>query len=272
VPPDVVVQIVNYRTKPYLERCLAALERDLAGGEPDARVLVLENDSGDDLSELERRHPGVAFHRAERNLGFGGGHNRLAGLHDARAILVLNPDTELVEPRTVARLLAALDADPVVVAVGPRLTGADGADQRWDHGELTGLRARIARAAGHGHWRVRREAIDVAWVSGASALVDREAFDALGGFDTDFFLYKEEEDLCLRLRRRGGRVRYEPGITVLHHGTVSEGREPHLAASVERYRAKHVPSRAQRAVMPWVHRQVVSWEGRLRRVLRRPAP
>src|SRR5918996_205045 len=44
---------------------------------------------------------------SERNLGFGGGHNLLAGRHDAAALLVLNPDAQLVEPRTVERLLAA---------------------------------------------------------------------------------------------------------------------------------------------------------------------
>ena len=57
---------------------------------------------------------------------------------------------------------------------------------------------------------------DVAWVSGAACLVARRAFDAVGGFDPGFFLYKEEEDLFLRIRRGGGRVRYLPSVRVRH--------------------------------------------------------
>ena len=268
MPTDVAVQIINYATKAYLGRCLATVERDLDGSSLDARVLVLENDSADDLTDLESAHPAVAFHRAPRNLGFGGGHNWLAERHDARVILLLNPDSELVEPLTIERLLAVLDADPGLAAVGPRLVGEDGGAQTWDHGELTGVRAAIARAAGHSHYRPRAESTDVAWVSGASALVARGQFDAVGGFDPEFFLYKEEEDLFLRIRRGGGRIRYEPGVRVLHHGSVSARRGPQLQASVERYRRKHVRFRVQRAVMPVVHRQVVSWDGRFRRLRR----
>jgi N-acetylglucosaminyl-diphospho-decaprenol L-rhamnosyltransferase len=268
VPAEVAVQIVNYNTKPYLDRCLAAVERDLDESGLPARVLVIDNDSDDDLSDLQARHPRVSFRASARNIGFGAAQNVLAGEHDARAILMLNPDTELVEPRTIARLMAVLDSGPEVAAVGPKLVGPDGAGQRWDHGELDGAWARLARAAGHSHHRPRAERAEVAWVSGASALVARDRFDAAGGFDPQFFLYKEEEDLFLRIRRAGGRVVYEPAITAVHHGSVSAGRGHHLEASVARYRAKHVHSRVQRAVMPVVHRQAVAWDGRVRRLLR----
>jgi N-acetylglucosaminyl-diphospho-decaprenol L-rhamnosyltransferase len=265
---EVAVQIVNYNTKPYLERCLAAVQRDLDESGIAAAILVIDNDSDDDLSDLQAAYPRVGFQQSERNVGFGAAQNVLARAHDARAILLLNPDTELVEPRTVARLLAVLDGDPGVAAVGPRLVGADGAGQRWDHGELDGAWARLARAAGHSHYRPRAARADVAWISGACALVDRSHFDAAGGFDPQFFLYKEEEDLFLRIRRAGGRVVYEPAVAAVHHGSVSAGRGHHLETSVARYRAKHVPSRVQRAVMPVVHRQAVVWDGRVRRLLR----
>jgi GT2 family glycosyltransferase len=271
VPADLAVQIVNYRTKAHLGPCLESLEGDLASIDAEFRIFVLDNASGDDLSDLAVRHPAASFATAERNLGFGAAHNRLAESHDARAILLLNPDSEVAEPRTVARLLEALRAAPDVAAVGPRLVGADGGDQRWDHGELRGSRAKLARAAGHSYWRPRSEAADVAWVSGAAALLDRRHFDAVGGFDPEFFLYKEEEDLFLRIRQRGGRVRYEPSISVRHQGTVGNGRVEHLEASVARFREKHVRSRLGRVAFPVIHRQAVAWEGRLRRVLRRPA-
>jgi GT2 family glycosyltransferase len=77
-------------------------------------------------------------------------------------------------------------------------------------------------------------------VAGAFMLVRRERFDAVGGFDEGFFLYKEDEDLCLRLRQAGGTVLYEPAVTVEHVGSVVARRDPEqLGASVDRYRDKH---------------------------------
>ena len=135
-----------------------------------------------------------------------------------------------------------------------------------DHGELRGFRARVAQAAGHSHYRRRDAAADVAWVSGAACLVAREWFDRVGGFDPGFFLFKEEEDLFLRIRRAGGRVRYQPAVRVRHDGGVVASRDEHLAASVARFADKHV--RRGRLMQP-VHRAVTVWGGRLDRLLGR---
>ena len=199
MPLDVAIQVVNYRTRRHLEACLPTVLDDLSDSGLAARVLVLDNASGDDLSALAARHPEVEFVTAERNLGFGAGHNLLAARHDAAALLFLNPDTRFIEPRTVARLLEALGGD--VQAVGPQLVSATGEVEPLDHGELHGFRARVAQAAGDSHYRQRDAPADAAWVSGAACLVARRAFDAVGGFDPGFFLYKEEEDLFLRIRR-----------------------------------------------------------------------
>jgi N-acetylglucosaminyl-diphospho-decaprenol L-rhamnosyltransferase len=266
VPPDVAVQIVNYRTRDHLGPCLRAVRADLgtgAAGGLNIRVLVLDNASGDDLGDLAAEHPEAEFHTAERNLGFGAGHNHLATLHDARVLLALNPDTVLGRPGTIAGLRAVL-TEPGVAAAGPQLHDEAGRVHPWDHGELHGARARLAAAAGHSHPRERHERADVAWVSGACAAIARPWFDAVGGFDPGFFLYKEEEDLFLRMRRRGARVIYEPSIRALHHGSVTGARGEHLEASVRRFRHKHVRA-PLRGVLPPLHREVVAWEGRLRK-------
>jgi N-acetylglucosaminyl-diphospho-decaprenol L-rhamnosyltransferase len=269
VPLDVAVQVVNYRTRRHLEVCLETVLADLAGSGLEHRVLVLDNASGDDLSELAQAHPEVAFETAERNLGFGAGHNRLATRHDGAALLVLNPDARIIEPQTIARLLAALRERDGAAAVGPQLVAADGTVDPRDHGELRGFRARVAQAAGHSHYRRRDEPVDAAWVSGAACLVARRWFDAVGGFDTGFFLYKEEEDLFLRIRQAGGRVLYVPTVRIEHEGGVVASRDEHLAPSVARFADKHIRSRTQRRLMPAVHRAVAVWGGRLDRLLGR---
>jgi N-acetylglucosaminyl-diphospho-decaprenol L-rhamnosyltransferase len=262
VPLDVAVQVVNYRTRRHLEACLPTVLADLEG--TDGRIFVLDNASGDELGPLAASYPSVAFETAERNLGFGAGHNRLAARHDARAVLVLNPDTAFVEPRTVARLLAALGDG--VVAVGPQLVSASGEVDIRDHGEVHGFRARLALAAGDSRYRRRDAPAEVAWVSGAACLVDRAAFDAVGGFDEGFFLFKEEEDLLLRMRRRGGRVLYLPTVRVRHDGGVVASRAEHMPTSVARFSEKHV--RRSRLVVP-LNRAVTVWGGRLDRLLGR---
>jgi N-acetylglucosaminyl-diphospho-decaprenol L-rhamnosyltransferase len=261
VPLDLAVQVVNYRTRRQLEACLPTVLDDVAG--LSARVFVLDNASGDDLSALAGAHPSVVFETAASNVGFGAGHNLLATRHDAAALLLLNPDARFVEPATAARLLAALGDH---AAVGPQLVSEAGEVDVRDHGELHGFRARVAQAAGHSHYRRRDAPADVAWVSGAACLVARSWFDRVGGFDPGFFLFKEEEDLFLRIRRAGGRVRYEPRVRVRHDGGVVASRDEYLAASVARFADKHV--RRARLMLP-VHRAVTVWGGRLDRLLGR---
>lgn len=269
MPLDVAVQIVNYNTRDHLIPCVESLLGDLDGSSLGWRVLVVDNASRDDLTDLEERWRGqVEFHRSPRNLGFGVAQNLLAGLHDARTLLLLNPDTVMLEPRTVERLMAALASEDGVAAVGPQLLTEERTIHYWDHGELRGFGARFAAAGGSTHHKVRHKRGDVAWVSGASALVLRSHFDAVGGFDPRFFLYKEDEDLFARIRGHGGRVVYEPSIRVLHIGSVTGARTEYLAESKRRYRQKHVPSRVRRTVLPVAYEGWVRIEGGVRRRLR----
>ena len=258
---DVAIQVVNYRTRAQLEACLPTVLADVPG----ARVLVLDNASGDDLSDVASRHPEVEFVIGESNVGYGAGHNLLAARHDASAVLFLNPDTRFVEQRTVERLAAALGGD--VHAVGPQLVSANGEWDPRDHGELRGFRARVAQAAGSSHYRHRDGPAEAAWVSGAACVVLRSAFDAVGGFDPGFFLYKEEEDLFLRIRRAGGHVLYLPTVRVRHDAGAVASRDAHMPASADRFADKHIRSRLQRRVMPRVHNTVAVWGGRLDRLL-----
>jgi N-acetylglucosaminyl-diphospho-decaprenol L-rhamnosyltransferase len=237
--PTLAVQIVNYRTRRYLERCLASVLADLDGGDLSYEINLLDNASGESLDDLAAQHARVSACTAERNLGFGAGHNRLAAMTRAQYLWFLNPDVELYEPDTARRLLQAIAASDRVRAGGPRLLEADGTPQPYDHGRLRGPRAGIASRGGHSYWRATDVRRRVAWTSGAALLVERDAFVALGGFDPRLFLYKEEEDLCLRLRAGGGEVLYDPEVSVRHVGTVVADR-PRWAAESERYFiAKH---------------------------------
>jgi N-acetylglucosaminyl-diphospho-decaprenol L-rhamnosyltransferase len=233
------VQIVNYRTRSYLERCLATVIPDLERSRLDHEINLLENASGETLDDLAAEFPRCRVFSSPVNLGFGGGHNLLAAQTSAPYLLILNPDVEFICADTARRLMDALDSDPASRVVGPKLVDPTGAPQPYDHGRLHGPRAQLALRGGHSYWRASDARAEVAWVSGAALLVERASFEAVGGFDQNLFLYKEEEDLCLRIRRAGGRVLYEPSVRVRHHGSVVSDRPQALRAAKAYFFAKH---------------------------------
>ncbi len=257
LPPviDVRIQIVNYETKAYLLECLTSLLPTVGDGKLAYSIALLDNASGDDLSDIPHLFPTlpVEIHHGTTNVGFGAGHNLLAKGGDARFLLLLNPDTRFVEAHTTTRLVQrAMDDDAQVV--GPRLVATDGKTQPWDHGELRGWLARSAMRTGNSFWRPQTVPTSAAWIAGAACLFEKRWFDKLGGFDERFFLYKEDEELCLRLRDLGGSVVYDPTISVMHHCGVVARKSEHLATSTSVFLEKHFRHRPGFALLRLLNR------------------
>ncbi len=87
-------------------------------------------------------------------------------------------------------------------------------------------------------------------------LIERGEFVALGGFDEKLFLYKEDEDLCLRLRNAGGQVVYEPAATIRHHGSVVANQHQELAVASKYYFSKHFQGQRSRRAFAAVHQSL----------------
>jgi GT2 family glycosyltransferase len=254
--PTLAVQIVNYRTRTYLERCVTTVAPDVDASGLDYEINLLDNASGEPLDDLARRWPNCSAYVSGANLGFGGGHNLLASRTEAAYLLILNPDVEFLFPDTARRLFEALLSRPGVRVAGPKLVGADGRAQRYDHGRLHGVRAQIALRGGHSYWRELSVRQQVAWVSGAALLVERAAFVRIRGFDENLFLYKEDEDLCLRLRGAGASVLYVPDVVVRHEGSVVADRHDELARASHYYFAKHFPNRRSQKAFAVAHQSL----------------
>jgi N-acetylglucosaminyl-diphospho-decaprenol L-rhamnosyltransferase len=217
-------------------------------------INLLDNASGEDLEDLAARVPNCRAFTASTNLGFGGGHNFLAGKTEAPYLLILNPDVEFLFGETVARLLGPVMSIERVKAAGPKLLTADGRAQPYDHGRLRGLRAEVALHGGHSYWRETDTCQEVAWVSGAVMAVERAAYVTVGGFDEGLFLYKEDEDLCMRLRRAGWQVVYEPAAAFRHLGSVVADQRRELALASSYFFAKHYENRRSRRAFAAAHR------------------
>jgi GT2 family glycosyltransferase len=193
-------------------------------------------DNGDDeatgqiLEKLKVDWPALQVFRSATNLGFAGGNNAAAKLANAGAdLLLLNPDAVL-KPGAVQAMRRALSVTADVAAVGAVQLSSDEStvDGLGDVYHFTGLPWR----AGHGSKDVDRHlrgagsepaSTEIFGPCGAAALYRREAFDAVGGFDEDYFCYCEDVDLAFRLRNRGWVSVRANDAVVLHIGSVSTG-------------------------------------------------
>jgi GT2 family glycosyltransferase len=252
--PTVAIQVVNFRSRAYLERCVSTVVSDVEGSGLAYELNLLENASGECLDDFAVRYDACRTFAAPRNLGFGGGHNLLSECASAPYLLILNPDVEFVAPGTARRLLDVLIGGDRVVAVGPQLVTRSGDPQPYDHGRLRGLRAQIALRGGHSYWHCTDVRQEVAWVSGAAMGIARASFVRIGGFDENLFLYKEDEDLCRRLRYDGGRVVYEPAAVVRHQGSVVADRADGLDRASAYFFDKHFRRSRSRRAFATVHR------------------
>jgi GT2 family glycosyltransferase len=106
---------------------------------------------------------------------------------------------------------------------------------------LQGWKAWLTLNSGNSYWRERKEMVAAAWVSGAAFLIEKKWFDDLGGFDENFFLYKEEEERCWRLRDLGGKVVCDPTVSVFRHVGVVAKKAEHMRKSTDYFLHKHFP-------------------------------
>ena len=224
--PQVTIAVVSWNTRELLERCLESMRADAEAGR--AEVWVVDNASSDGSADLVRERFGwVELIASERNLGFGNAVNAVAARASAPWLAPANADIELL-PGALEALLAAGRAHPEAGALAPTLIVPDGSIQHSVHAfpslglalafnsgaaaVVPGLGDRLCLER---RWDPVRER-EVDWAHGAFVLVRRAAFDAIGGFDTEQWMYAEDLDLAWRLARAGWPTRFVPRARVRH--------------------------------------------------------
>jgi N-acetylglucosaminyl-diphospho-decaprenol L-rhamnosyltransferase len=246
---DIAVSIVNTNNRDLLLSCLESLR----GAE--AEIVVLDNASEDgSAAAVRERYPEVRVIAQEFRAGFGANHNTVIRATESRYVYVLNEDTTSPD-WGFARIVAFLDDNRQIAALGPQLVYPYGKHQpsAWRFPtpavSLLGLptlgRLGVEQSTGN-----RPRSVD--WLMGAALLLRREALDDVGLFDEGFFLYSEETDLCLRLRRHGWRACYLPAVTVVHHESqfsagIPARRVNEMWRSRHRYWQKHHSTAGARA-------------------------
>jgi GT2 family glycosyltransferase len=245
---DLAVIIVSYGSAEWLPACLDSLYAH--AGDIDLDVIVVDNDPGDAVPEVVARFPRARIVPAE-NRGFAAANNVGLREADARYVLLLNPDTEILSG-SFEDLIGRMDRRPAIGSVGVR--------QVLPSGELTET-ARYFPSVGRAladALRVERlpirglslghRVLDMAlydaefecdWTPGSFMLIRSEALLAAGVLDERFFLYSEEVDLSRRIRLAGWQIWHFPQMDILHHDNKA-GVEPRLEAQQAFARRQYV--------------------------------
>lgn len=234
---DLSIVIVNWKSAQYLTPCLDSVMRHAQGIR--CEIIVIDSGSFDGSAELIReRYPAVRFVQSQHNLGFAGANNLACRSASSEHLLFLNPDTQ-VTAGALQSMLAHLRGHPEAGAVGVRLLNSDGSLQSsciqpfptilnqllssdrlralWPRSALWGLKPLLAAEP-------RAATVDV--ISGACVMVHRAAFDDVGQFSEEYFMYAEDLDLCHKLRQAHYTNYCLPQASVVHHGGGSSDSAP----------------------------------------------
>lgn len=236
-PVTLVVSIVTWRGAELTLQCLQAIEPQVRG-DGAARVIVVDNDSGDGTAEkiadaIASRgwQDWLALVRSPTNGGFAWGNNlawreAVRGHEALRYFVLLNPDT-VPRPGFLATLRGFMDAHPRAGIVGARCEDEDGTPQECAF-RFPGITSEFADQLRLGAFDrlvrgrlVRMGAFEqparVEWVSGAAMAIRREVIEAIGLMDEAYFLYFEETDFTWRARDAGWEVWHLPQARVVHY-------------------------------------------------------
>lgn len=257
--PKLSILVISYNTREMTLDCLASIEAETRASH---EVIVLDNVSPDGSAEAvaaafpPATHPRIRLIASQVNHGFAKGNNIAAKEARGEYLLLLNPDT-LVLDGAIDKLLAFAERAPEAGIWGGRTLTRERVldpicafdDQTlWSiFCRLTGLSVAFGGSAlfnpeYYGGWK-RDSEREVGVIMGCFLLIRRETWEKLGGFDLSFVMYGEEADLCRRAREAGlARPRMTPEAEIIHYGAASS---PKLSSDSLKLKARITLARRQ---------------------------
>lgn len=226
---DVAVLIVTYNSADQIEACLSTLIAQRA--EVSQEIIVVDNDSKDEtVSIIKEKFPEVRLFTPGENLGFAKAVNYAAQQSNADYILLLNPDTEVLD-HAVDKVHDFAQKNPQYGLYGGRTLKEDGTTLErsscWGQPTLwslflfaTGLSTIFRHNSffdpeSLGKWE-RNSVREVGVITGCFLLASKEAWNTIGGFDEHFWLYGEDVDLAISARKAGYRPVITPDAVTIH--------------------------------------------------------
>ena len=225
--PDLSIIIVNWNTKDYLAGCLDSIKDNTQ--KVSYEIIAVDNCSSDGSADMvERDFPEVLLIRNEENAGFGRANNQGLAKAKGKYILFLNSDMAVNE-NCLDRMFAFMEENPRIGASACKLTFPDG---RLQHScrqfpsfkvyflMILGLRYLFPNLKVFRHYLMldwdHSDTREVDQIMGSFMFMRRSALDEAGHFDERFWMYFEEVDLCLRLKKAGWKIVHYPQASAVH--------------------------------------------------------
>ncbi|MDO8240570.1 MAG: glycosyltransferase family 2 protein [Candidatus Moranbacteria bacterium] len=210
--PKVFVIILNYNGKDVIKKCLTSVFKlDY----PNLEVVLVDNNSADGSLEMAKAaFSKINFIKNEENLGFGAGNNigiRFALERMADFVLLLNNDTE-VDKDFLTKLIEVAQADEKIGVLSPVIFDGNSKQIWFAGGKIDWLRMRTR----HLQKAQTEDYYDSDFITGCSMLVRAEVFKQIGLLDEDFFLYWEDADFSVRVKKAGFKNVVVSGSWIYH--------------------------------------------------------
>ena len=216
------IVILNWNGHALLEQYLPAVLK-FSG---DAEIVVADNASTDgSVAFVKAHYPQIKIIRNTENGGFAKGYNDALKNVDADVFCLLNSDVE-VTPNWLQPIINAFENLPEAAIIQPKILDL----LKKDHFEYAGAAGGYLDSYGYPFCRGRifqalekdegqyNDIREIFWATGACMFIKKEIFNALGGFDEDYFAHQEEVDLCWRAQNAGYKVYYVGTSEVYHLG------------------------------------------------------
>jgi len=241
---DCSVIILSYNTKKITEKCLRSLKEAVSYAKKtmgyNVETIVVENGSIDgSLKMIKEKYPWVRLIVAKENTGFARGNNLGMKKSNGSYILLINSDT-FVRRETIVSAIDYMREHPSCDVLGCQLTFKDGSFQA-SAGYLPNL-------ANVFYWMLGIDKIpalgnllmpfhpnnpnffarerEVLWITGAFMFLKRRVFEETKGFDEKYFMYAEEVEWCKRITKKGFKIYFTPGFSVIHLKAASSKSDP----------------------------------------------
>ncbi len=244
---------VNYNTADQVMASVESVRHHTKG--IDYEIIVADNNSQNDenlQSLIDDENIKVV--RLDDNYGFGKANNAGEKECTGEYVFLLNPDT-ICHDNSIKLLLDKIKADETIGVICPNIINAEykpaHAFRRAGDGIMTELNFALFGLpyklvyGNNFEFNYTNKQMDVAYACGAAMMMRRDTFEKVGGFDENFFLYYEDQDLCNRIKKTGLRIVNEPSAIIQHlEGTsisVNSKRENFIMQSRQKYFLKTMP-------------------------------
>jgi len=232
---QVSIVVVTHQSSQQIEHCLRSIgeQRGIS-----IQLILWDNASTDGTCKAIDRFfsttnlvmPNTTLVGHSENIGYPRAINQAASLAKGKYLFFFNPDAAFTQKTDLAQLVACAEAHPHMGVLGPKMLSPEGKEskprdqypnQAFVGFDDSGLAGKIA------------------WLIGAALLIPKAVFEQEKGFDEESFLYGDEPDFCLRVRRKGWVVLQDPTVVVEHVGGASTDAWPSYDKKVLKTKARY---------------------------------